>query len=167
MQMAEPHLHAEQLLTCHPGQFISGSRVHSSWCPINWTPVILECDFLTKHNLITDFSQQAVNHSDNPSFKLHMPLVKMSSCNTLALDDEIPQAVPTTVKNTMQWHTNWYARKCPSWSFSSNQQLQTAFLYPAEENHNHETCHWNRWGSPNKSPTTCDSISLYRKGATT
>ena len=64
------------------------------------TPVILGCDFLIKHSLIMDFSQQAVYHSHNPSFKLDMPLVRMSSCNTLALDDELPQAVPTTVKNT-------------------------------------------------------------------
>ena len=64
------------------------------------TPVILGCDFLTKHNLIMDFSQQAVRHSNNPLFKLDMPLVRMSSCNALALDDELPQALPTTVKNS-------------------------------------------------------------------
>ena len=64
------------------------------------TTVILGCDFLTKHNLIMDFSQQAVRHSNNPLFKLDMPLVRMSSCNALALDDELPQALPTTVKNS-------------------------------------------------------------------
>ena len=46
-----------------------------------------------------DFNQQAVYHSDNPSFKSDMPLARMSSCNTLALDDKLSQAVPTTVKN--------------------------------------------------------------------
>ena len=64
------------------------------------TPVILGCDFLTKHNLIMDFSQQAVHQPNNPSFKLDMPLVRMSSCNALALDDELPQALPTTIKST-------------------------------------------------------------------
>ena len=47
-----------------------------------------------------DFSQQAVYHTDNPSFKLDMPFTGISSCNALALDDELPQAIPTTVKNT-------------------------------------------------------------------
>ena len=64
------------------------------------TPVIQGCDFLTKHNFIMDFSQQAVHHSNNPSFKLDMPLVRMSSCNALTLDDELPQVIPTTVKST-------------------------------------------------------------------
>ena len=64
------------------------------------TPVILGCDFLTKHNFIMDFSQQAVHHSNNPSFKLDMPLVRRSSCNAVTLDDELPQALPTTVKST-------------------------------------------------------------------
>ena len=58
------------------------------------TPVILGCDFLTKHNHIMDFSQQAVRHSNNPLFKLDMPLVRMSSCNALVLNDELPKLYP-------------------------------------------------------------------------
>ena len=81
---------------CHPWQFTSGSQV----LDILSTPVILGCDFLTKHNFLMDFSQQAVHHSNNPSFKLDIPLERMSSCNALTLDDELPQALATIVKST-------------------------------------------------------------------
>ena len=64
------------------------------------TPVILGCDFLIKHNLVLDFSQQAVYQTDNPSFRVDIPPVRVSSCNALTLDDELPQAIPTAVKNT-------------------------------------------------------------------
>ena len=58
------------------------------------------CDFLIKHNLVLDFSQQAVYQTDNPSFRVDIPPVRMSSYNALTLDDELPQAIPTAVKNT-------------------------------------------------------------------
>ena len=64
------------------------------------TPVILGCDFLIKHNLVLDFSQQAVYQTDNPSFRVDIPPVRVSSCNALTLDDELPQTIPTAVKNT-------------------------------------------------------------------
>ena len=70
------------------------------------TPVILRCDFLTKHNLIVDFSQQAKYYSNNPSFTLDMPLVRMSSCSTLALDDESLHASNAYHSNEHQYHTN-------------------------------------------------------------
>ena len=47
-----------------------------------------------------DFSHQAVHQSKNPSFKLDMPLVRISSCNALSLDDKLPQSLPTTAKST-------------------------------------------------------------------
>ena len=42
------------------------------------TPFIPGCDFLTKHNLIMDFSQQTVYHADDPSFMLNMPVKKLN-----------------------------------------------------------------------------------------
>ena len=54
-------------------------------------PVILGCDFLTKHNVIMDFSQQVLYHSDNPSFKLGMCLVRMILCKALVPKAERPQ----------------------------------------------------------------------------
>ena len=62
--------------------------------------VILGCDFLTKHNFIMDFSQQAVYHSGDPHFKLEIPSAGKSLCNILTLDDDLPQAIPAAVKNT-------------------------------------------------------------------
>ena len=105
------------------------------------TPVILGCDFLTKHNLIVDFSQQTVHQPNNPSFKLNMPLIRMSSCNALALDDELPQALPT-VKSTSAIPIEMPEGVYPDLVHLINiQQLQTALLHPVEENHNHGTCY--------------------------
>ena len=91
MQMVEPvtlgNLHVEQM-------FIILDNLS--------TPVILGCDFLTKHNLIMDFSQQTGYHADDPSFMLNMPVKKLNPCNTLTLDHELPQAIPSAVtSNTL------------------------------------------------------------------
>ena len=52
---------------------------------------ILGCDFLIKHNLVIDFS----------NFQLELQLISSSenTCTMLTLDDELPQAIPTTVKD--------------------------------------------------------------------
>ena len=62
---------------------------------------ILGCDFLTKHNLVIDFSQRKAYCSGNPNFQLELQLISSSgtTCKMLTLDDELPQAIPTTVKD--------------------------------------------------------------------
>ena len=62
---------------------------------------ILGCDFLTKHNLVIDFSQRKAYCSGNPNFQLELQLIRSSgtTCKMLTLDDELPQAIPTTVKD--------------------------------------------------------------------
>ena len=60
---------------------------------------ILGCDFLTKHNLVIDFSQGKACCSGNPNFELELQLISSSGNKMLTLDDELPQAIPTTVKD--------------------------------------------------------------------
>ena len=63
--------------------------------------VILECDFLTKHNLVIDFSQGVVYSSKTPTFQLRLQHSenKSSACKMLTVDDDLPQAISTTLKN--------------------------------------------------------------------
>ena len=62
--------------------------------------VILGCDFLMKYNLVIDFSQ-GVAYSKTPTLQLRLQPSgnKSSTCNMLTLDDDLPQAIPTTLKN--------------------------------------------------------------------
>ena len=59
---------------------------------------ILGCDFLSKHNVVIDFSQGKAYCSGNPNFELELQLISSSgnTCKMLTLDDELPQAIPTT-----------------------------------------------------------------------
>ena len=62
---------------------------------------ILGCDFLTKHNLVIDFSQGVAYSSTTLNFQLK-PMHsgdKSNACRMLTLDDKFPQAIPTTMKN--------------------------------------------------------------------
>ena len=63
--------------------------------------VILGCDFLTKHNLVIDFSQGVAYSSTTPNFQLKLMHSgdTGNACRMLTLDDEFPQAIPTTMKN--------------------------------------------------------------------
>ena len=62
---------------------------------------ILGCDFLTKHNLVIDFSQGVAYSSAIPSFQLKLLHSgdKSNACRMLTLDDKLPQAIPITIKN--------------------------------------------------------------------
>ena len=63
--------------------------------------VILGCDFLMKYNLVIDFSQGVAYSSKTPTLqlKLRHSRNKSSTCNMLTFDDDLPQAIPTTLKN--------------------------------------------------------------------
>ena len=62
---------------------------------------ILGCDFLTKPNLVIDFSQGVAYSSTTPNFQLKLMHSgdTGNACRMLTLDDEFPQAIPTTMKN--------------------------------------------------------------------
>ena len=62
---------------------------------------ILGCDFLMKHNLVIDFSQGVAYSSTTPNFQLKLlhSRDKNNACRMLTLDDEMPQAIPTIMKN--------------------------------------------------------------------
>ena len=63
--------------------------------------VILGCDFLMKRNLVIDFNQGVVYSSKTPTFQLRLQHSgnKSSACKMLTLDDDLPQAISTTLKN--------------------------------------------------------------------
>ena len=62
---------------------------------------ILGCDFLTKHNLVIDFSQGVAYSSTTLNFQLKLMHSgdKSNACRMLTLDDKFPEAIPTTMKN--------------------------------------------------------------------
>ena len=62
--------------------------------------VILGCDFLMKYNLVIDFSQGVAYSSKTPTLQLRLQQwEKSSTCNMLTLDDDLLQAIPTTLNN--------------------------------------------------------------------
>ena len=56
---------------------------------------------MIKHNLVIDFSQGVTCSSKTPTFQLRLQHSgnKSSACKVLMLDDDLPQAIPTTLKN--------------------------------------------------------------------
>ena len=54
-----------------------------------------------KHNLVIDFSQGVAYSSKTPTLKLKLKHSgdKSNVCKMLTLDDELPQAIPTALKN--------------------------------------------------------------------
>ena len=56
------------------------------------TPVILGCDFLFNHGYVLDFDRCTFHRTEVPDASL--------PCNMITLDDECPQAIPTTRKHT-------------------------------------------------------------------
>ena len=63
------------------------------------TPVILGCDFLTKHGFVIDFKNCTVSTSQPHRLQLNLQLTRTrsKSCNVLTVDDDLPQAIPSTV----------------------------------------------------------------------
>ena len=63
------------------------------------TPVILGCDFLNKHGFIIDFKKCTVSTSDPQGLQLNLQLTKtrLKLCNTLTIDNELPQVIPSTI----------------------------------------------------------------------
>ena len=58
-------------------------------------PVILGCDFLTKHGFLLNFASGTFHAQNTSSLKGELSDPKPSkSCNMLVFDDELPQAVP-------------------------------------------------------------------------
>lgn len=103
MQMAEVSLpHWDH---CGKGQlrkFTHWTFLYSPWWLINHGHIrILGCDFLTKHNLIIDFSQGMAYCPISPKVQLRLQSVRTnhSTCSKLTFDDELPQAIPTTIKD--------------------------------------------------------------------
>ena len=60
------------------------------------TPVNLGCDFLMKYNVIIDFGKAIAYCTTPPGFHLKLQTAGTVPCNKLTLDDELPQAIPTT-----------------------------------------------------------------------
>ena len=62
------------------------------------TPVILGRDFLNKHGFIIDFKECTVSTSGHQGSKLNLQMTRERSkaCNALTIDDELPQAIPST-----------------------------------------------------------------------
>ena len=63
------------------------------------TPVILGCDFLNRHGFIINFKNCTVTTPDHQGLQLILQMKKTTSkpCNTLTIDDELPQAIPSTI----------------------------------------------------------------------
>ena len=57
-------------------------------------PVILCCDFLTKHGVIVDFAHCTFSSSKNPKACGKLMLSSMNSC-MLVIDSDLPQAIPS------------------------------------------------------------------------
>ena len=76
---------------------------HHSFMVLNElsSTAILGCDFLTKHNLVIDFSRGVAYPSKTPTLQLKLQHSgdKSKACKMLTLDDELPQAIPTPMKN--------------------------------------------------------------------
>ena len=64
-------------------------------------PVILGCDFLFKHGMTLDFGNGTF-HCNHHSAKPEIFESQKKFLNMLVLDDDIPQAVPCSVKNNQQ-----------------------------------------------------------------
>jgi len=59
-------------------------------------PVILGCDFLTKHGVVIDFAQCTFSGTKNPRVCGKLMLSSTNSC-TLVIDSDLPQAIPSKI----------------------------------------------------------------------
>ena len=63
------------------------------------TPVILGCDYLTTNGFILNFQQGTFYRAENPTQMLQLLPAESTSCHLIAMDDDCPQAIPTTCKS--------------------------------------------------------------------
>lgn len=62
------------------------------------TPVTLGCDYLTTNGfiIILNFKQGTFHRAENPMQRLQLLLAEFTSCHLITMDDDYPQAIPTT-----------------------------------------------------------------------
>jgi len=58
-------------------------------------PVILGCDFMSRHGLVLDIKGRTVHQSGNPPYKLPIDVQRTETCNPLIVDEDLPQALPS------------------------------------------------------------------------
>ena len=62
------------------------------------TPVILGCDYLTTNGFILNFKQGTFHRAENLIQMLQLLPAESISCHLITMDDDCPQAIPTTCK---------------------------------------------------------------------
>ena len=75
-------------------------------------PVILGCDFLSKHGVTLDF-REGTFHCGHPKTQPEQFEIQGGCLSMLILDDDVPQAVPCQSKITLKW--SWI---CPRTTLS-------------------------------------------------
>ena len=62
-------------------------------------PAILGCDFLREHGFVLNFETGTYYRANTPTQVLPLQLTALRSYGTVAIDEDVPQAIPTRCSN--------------------------------------------------------------------
>ena len=62
-------------------------------------PAILGCDFLREHGFVLNFETGTYYRANTPTQVWPLQLTALRSCGTVAIDEDVPQAIPTRCSN--------------------------------------------------------------------